>query len=316
MRKFFKILSVALVVSLFANPAHASFLGEVKDFITGVFVGSPMDDLTNNVVRLAELVNKSTSDMMKFGDMLLCSSLHGSAADISIGVGPLSIDFKVISISLWFSGAILYMVGFVLMMMSSYYLFDAAFNLSISIVLLPLALSLWPFAWTRDNLKKVVDSIVYYIGVFIFLPLGVLMAKEIAFTVVNNAFIDASGFDFMTAYREDKGDLLEDELGLFCMTFLKVLLCFIVAVRIIPLMAMDFCKYFFGESLVQTPIADRITDVAKSGMKQAKKGGKFAKDVGKHQLGNKINSLGNSIGGNIGGAIARLGTKIGTTRRN
>lgn len=315
MRKFLKILPIVLLVSFIPAQAHASLFDAIGEFVSGLFTQSPMDELSANILNLAQLVNKSTSDMMRFGDMLMCTSLHGSMAVVKISVGPLSLSLgHIISPCVWLSGAILYVVGFILLMMSSYYLFDAAFNLSISIVLLPLGLALWPFGWTRDKLKIIIDSIVYYVGVFIFLPLGILMAKEIAFAAVDEAFL-SSGFDFMTAYEEDKGELIEDNLGIFCLPFLKVLLCFIVASRVIPLMAMDFCKYFFGSALVGTPVADRIKDMAKSGAKQAKKAGKFGKDVAKHQAGNKISSIGGRMGGKTGAALAKFGQDMAKTRK-
>lgn len=67
-------------------------------------------------------------------------------------------------------------------------MFDVAFNLSLSIVLLPIALALWPFAWTRGKLKTVVESIAYYTGLFIFLPLGILIGAQLVVTIIEGAF--------------------------------------------------------------------------------------------------------------------------------
>ena len=40
---------------------------------------------------------------------------------------------------------------------ASFYMFDVAFNLSISIILLPLGIALWPFGWTKAKLKNIVS---------------------------------------------------------------------------------------------------------------------------------------------------------------
>lgn len=312
MKKLLRILPIVLIISFLPEKAHAGFLSIVAEFIIGLFANSPLNDLSNNIVKLAEMINKSTSEMMQFGDMLICSSLHGSAADVDIlGIA----SFKLFAPSIFLSGGILYILGFLIMLMTSFYLFDAAFNLAVSIVLLPLALALWPFGWTRDKLKIIISSIVYYVGLFIFLPLGVLMAKELAFTVVQEAFHSASEFDFMGAYENDQADLIEDELGIACLPFLKVLLCYVVAMRIIPLMAADFCKYFFGSAIGNSPIMQRLTQMSQSLMKQGKKAGKFGKDVLKHQTGNFINNHSGKHKSFLSATLGRFGRNMARTRR-
>lgn len=312
MKKFIYMLPLFLVITLMPEQAHAAgFLSVVVDFIAGLFSNSPLEELCDNIMKLAELINKSTSEMMRFGDMLMCSGLHGSAADIDLKF----ISFKLIAPSIYLSGAILYILGFLIMLMTSFYLFDAAFNLSISVILLPLALALWPFGWTRDKLKIVINSLLYYVGVFIFLPLGVLMAKELAFSVVEMAFKSSVGFSFQAAYEADQSDLIEDNLGIFCMPFLKVLLFYVVALRIIPLMAMDFCKYFFGGALVGSPMMDRITQAAKHLMRQGKKIGKTGKDIAKHQTGKAIENKGKRRGGFLGKVISQYGKNMARTHR-
>lgn len=302
MKKFIYIFPLFLVITLMPRQAHAAgFLSVVIDFIAGLFSKSPLEELCNNIVKLAELINKSTSEMMRFGDMLMCSGLHGSAADVDLGF----ISFKLFAPSIYFSGALLYILGFLIMLMTSFYLFDAAFNLSISVILLPLVLALWPFGWTRDKLKIVINSLLYYVGVFIFLPLGVLMAKELAFTVVEMAFKASAGFSFQAAYEADQSDLIEENLGIFCMPFLKVLLFYVVALRVIPMMAMEFCKYFFGSALVGSPMMDRITQAAQHLMKQGKKVGKFGKDIAKHQTGKKLEKAGNNLSDPSKGRLSR-----------
>ncbi len=317
MKKLLHILPVILVLSFLPGEAHAGILGIVAQFIVGLFTKSPLDELSRNIINIAQMINESTSQMMQFGDMLICSSLHGAAAEVDIlGV----VSYKLFAPSIFFSGSILYLLGFLILVMTSFYLFDAAFNLGVSIVLLPLGLALWPFGWTRDKLKIIISSIVYYTGLFIFLPLGVLMAKKLAFSIVQDTFVNGSDFDFMKAYLEDQSDLIEDNLGLFCMPFLKVLLFYVVALRIIPMMAADFCKYFFGSAIGGSPIMQRLTQMSQSLIKQGKKAGKFGKDIAKHQMGGFIANLG---GGNntrrhrgfFSSTFARYGRNMASTRR-
>lgn len=312
MKKIFHILPVILVLSFLPKDAHANLFSNIVNVIVGIFSQSPLDDLSSNIVKLAKMINDSTSEMMKFGDMLICSSLYGSAADVDIlGI----VSFKVFAPSIFLSGSILYVIGFLIMVMTSFYLFDAAFNLAVSIILLPLALALWPFGWTRDKLKMIISTIVYYVGLFIFLPLGVLMAKELAFTVVRDAFADTAEFSFIEAYNNDQSDLIKDKLGFWCLPFWKILLFYVLALRIIPLMAADFCKYFFDSAIGGSPIMQRLTQMSQSLMKQGKKAQKFGKDIAKHQLGSKIENYGKKHNNFIGAVLSRYGRNMARTRR-
>lgn len=313
MKKFLTILPIFLVVTFIPQQAHAAgFLNTAIDFVVGLFSKSPFEELCDNIVKLAQLINDSTAQMMKFGDMLMCSGLHGSAADVDI-LGIVSL--KLIAPSIFLSGLILYVIGFLIMLMTSFYLFDAAFNLSISVILLPLVLALWPFGWTRDKLQIVIKSIAYYIGIFIFLPLGILIAQMLAFTVVEQAFVSSTEFSFMEAYAQDQADLIEDNLGIFCITFLKVLLFYTVAIRIIPLLAQDYCNYFFGQALAGNPMLSQISNMGKKMLKQGKKVGKLGKDIAKHQTGKAIEGKGNKMGGFIGKAVAQYGKNMARTGR-
>lgn len=322
MKKLFYILPIFLTIVFMPTHAHADgLLTLVLDAIAGIFSNSPFQQLSDNIIKLAALVNWSISNMMKFGDMLMCSGLHGASANISLG--PVSVKF--ISFKIFFSGVVLYVVGFLVLLTSSFYLFDAAFNLSIAVILLPLVLALWPFGWTRDKLSGVIKSIVYYTGLFMFLPLGILIAKELIYTAVEKIFLDSAGYDLMEIYKNDQADLLEEHFSIFETGFITTVIFCIVALRIIPLFAADFCKYYFGSSLVGSPMLDRITEMGKHLMKQGKKAGKFGMDIAKHQSGNKVKDWGRNMSGYRGRAgwlvrpfgrvLSQYGKNMARTRR-
>lgn len=281
--------------------------------------GDVLNTLTWNISQMAYEINVSSSQMMKLADMLRCNSLHGEAATVKLEVKGISIySKKLIALDIFVSSIILYVLGFFIMMIASFYMFDIAFNLSIAIVLLPLGLALWPFAWTRSHLKKVVESILYYTGVFIFLPLGILISKSIIMTVINDAFSASSGgaFDFWSAFAEDKSDLIKDNLGIFTLPFLKVLVCYIVAIRLIPLMAGEFCEHFFGGSLIGSPISEKLSQaVSLVKSKTIDKVGKYATDVAKNQVGKKIEGMGNRKGNFAERFIAHYGKNMAKTKK-
>ena len=279
---------------------------------------SDLNRLQTNVVDMTKKIHKASSSMMKFGDMLICNAVHGEASYWSLDLGLISITVHLVCIDTLLSGVVFYVLGFFVMVVASFYLFDVAFNLTIAIVLLPIALALWPFAWTRDKLKKVVEGITYYTGIFIFLPLGIVISVTILKTVVDQSFA-RDGFNFMEAYTEDQSDLLRDNLGIFTIGFLAVLLCYIIALRLIPLMATEFCSHFFGGALAGehgSPLRDKLTQ-AKDVLKERTVGRatKYGKDVAKHQTGKAIESMGNAQGNFFQRTIARAGKTLAKTKK-
>ena len=282
------LLALSLPCSASALPG---FIGPPEMDVAGIKI-TAMDNLVDGVTNMADKINKASKEMMKIGDMLICNSLHGEAADVKLEVAGISIaKFKFISFDIFISGCVLYVLGFFIAVIASFYMFDVAFNLSLSIVLLPIALALWPFAWTRGKLKTVVESIAYYTGLFIFLPLGILIGAQLVVTIIEGAFTNSEGspIDIMTVFNEDKSDIIRDNLGVFTLTFLKVLVSYLVAMRIIPLMANEFCSHFFGGSLVGSPMSEKMTQaIAVANQKTIGKAAKFGKDVASHKIGKAI----------------------------
>lgn len=315
-KNYIYILLVFLTVYLWPFAVKADLLGEITvDYSRLESAREALIKLNDEIMKLTRDISNASSQMMKFGDMLLCNARYGAAAELNfsvIGIDIITLDF--IALDIYVSGLILFVIGFFIMMVATFYLFDIAFNLTICIALLPLALALWPFGITRDKLKLVIESILYYVGLFIFLPLGVLMAKTLIMTVVNDAF-SGSGFNFTEAFNQDQSDLIKDNLGLFSITFLKVLLCYIVALKIIPLMAGEFCEHFFGGALVGNPMNERMSEISKIAAKPFKKIGKYGKDVARHQIGKGIENKGKKSGGFMGRMMQRYGRQMAKTRR-
>lgn len=260
--------------------------------------GSNIGELITNITKMANEIHTSSSKMMKFGDMLICASLYGKAAEIDLII----IHPKIIDLSLFFVGGIFYILGFIVMLVASFYMFDVAFNLLISIILLPLGLALWMFSWTKDKITTVMNNIAYYTGLFIFLPLGILIGKEIVYAVIEEALSP----DIWTIYNNDQSDIIEAKLGLVQIPFLKILLSYIIAIKVIPLMADDFCTHFFGKALVGNPMKENMSQIATMIKKHTvDKAAKFAKDVAKHQTGKAIQKAGEKMGGDNAGLLSR-----------
>lgn len=319
-----KIFNLFFLVAIFLLSAHDAWALKSLhiSFNPGaLFGGDAMSQLVENITNMAESISEASAQMMKIADMLICNSLHGHAADVKIEICAFFICasfnlFKAIALDIFLSGLVLYIIGFFITLVTSFYMLDIAFNLSISILLLPLALALWPFGWTRDKLGIVIKSILYYTGLFIFLPLGILIAKELVVTVIEESFPPDSG-GIIEVFKEDKTDIIRDTFGLFTLSFLKILVAYIVALKIIPLMANDFCQHFFGSALLPDAIHQRMTQLGDTLKKKTiGKAGKFMKDVAKHQTGKAIEKMGDPNGGFLDRTIARFGKNVGKTKKD
>ena len=275
------ILSVYTLFTPVSSKAAAINVSQIS--YGNIAGGKSMQKLSDNIYKMAKSINKASSELMKFGDMLFCSSLHGKAADWDISVGSFDRTVRVVSFELFFSSCILIILGFIVSVIAAFYMFDVAFNLSISIVLLPLGIALWPFGWTKNKLKILIENIAYYVGVFIFLPLGVLVANTIVQQILSGVF--GSSSDLVEAFKNDQADLIEDKLALFSLSFLSVLLSYIVAIRIIPLFANEFCGHFFSGPVAGDPISARLTQLI-SGLKKRTIGrvAKYGQDVAVNQF--------------------------------
>lgn len=320
MSKYFLHFIFALFLVFAVAPEASAQIGMMgpPNITVGGQQITAMDNLVDGITNMTRMINDASKEMMKIGDLLICNSLHGEAATVKIGIEGFSVTLYLVALDIFISGCVLYVLGFFISIIASFYMFDIAFNLSLAIVLLPIVLALWPFAWTKGKLKIVVESIAYYTGLFIFLPLGILIGAELVVTIIQNAFTESNGspINIMQVFDEDKSDIIRDNLGVFTLTFLKVLVSYIVAMRIIPLMANEFCSHFFDGALVGSPMNEKMTQViALAKQKTIGKATKFGKDVMKHKVGKAIENKGKSRGGFMGGVMARYGKQLAKTKK-
>jgi len=320
-----KKILISFILSLFVicASAHQSQALTVDfDDITSLNfdqIGA-LTELTDNITTMAGQIYKGSSQMMKYADMLKCYAEHGKGAFYSINLLIFSISIHWIEPWTWLASLILLVIGFLIMMIASFYMFDISFNIAVSLFLLPLGLALWPFGWTRDKLKTVLENIVYYTGLFIFLPLGIAIATSLVTTVIDDTLARQTGTNgrsFAEIFKDGQSDILQKSFSIFSMGFYVLLMTYIVAMYIIPLMAGEFCSHFFGNALLGSPISDKITNFVKDQVSSAKnRAGKYAKDVAKHQVGSMIKNHSSARSSNfLSRVMHRYGSNMAKTKK-
>ena len=299
-----KILFISLFFIFFFNISDA------------IAASSALDTLVNNVMSLTRSLNVASSKLMLYGRMLWCNAMHGEGSYFHFKYEEIvNVTISIVDIYIVFSSMILYALGFCILLVASFYMFDVAFHISVAMVLLPLGFALYPFGWTKDKLKLVIEMILYYTGVFIFLPLGVKLGVELVNQVMAHGFSGGDNFNFEQALIDDDTEGIRNHFSIISLAFWGIFLCYIVAIRTIPLMADEFCKHFFGESLTGGGISQQINN----GIKKVKehtvdKAKQYAKDVAQHKIGKSIQERHAGKSGFINRAMARYGKQLADTR--
>lgn len=311
MRKNRILILLLLACCLISSPVYAAI------DMTSI---PALQDLSNYIEKMVRNIHEGASEMMKIADMLICNAIHGKTSYVTIstpGIGLASFSIHLVNPMFLICGAILYALGFLILVVASFYMFDVALNIAATLLLLPIGLALWPFGWTRDKLGIMIESIAYYTGLFIFLPLGILIGVEIVKDVASSAIRNNGGdVDLYTAFEEDNADALSAVFGIFSLGFLKILLCYVVALRIIPLMATEFCNHFFGSSLLGNPIHEKVAQFAQILKKQTiDRAGKHGKNIARAAAGNVIQQAGDRRGNFLDRSIYQYGKRVAKPKK-
>ena len=308
MKKYVTFIILLLIFSIISVSAIAE-----SSFIEDL---SALSSLREYIRQMVRNINDGAKEMMKIANMLICNSLHGTASywEGDLGVAG-TVKFHAIDPMFFLCGIILYILGFFILMVASFYMFDIALNISVTLLILPLGLALWPFGWTKDKLKPMIESVAYYTGLFIFLPLGILIGVKLVEGVAVEAIQNNGGgekdIDLYEAFETDNVDALTEVFGLSSFGFLKMLLCYVIALRVIPLMATEFCTHFFGEGLLGNSIHEAFNQFTQI-LKEQTVGrmGKYGKNAAKAKIGNKIKDAGDKNGNIVDRTFYRYGKNV------
>lgn len=120
-------------------------------------------DVMNRIMFFAQNLDKNVSTNLVIGHAMTCWSMNGGAWDFSL--------FKMVNLWLWFCGALIWFVGFMLTLGIGYYLLDISFKLGFAIMALPVVIGLWPFNVTKGKVTAVISIMLKAAGTFVFLAL-------------------------------------------------------------------------------------------------------------------------------------------------
>ena len=192
-------------------------------------------EVLNRVMLLAERLDKNVSTNLVIGHAVTCWSMKGGAWTF--------LKVRIINLWLWICGALIWFVGFMLTLGIGYYLLDISFKLGFSIMVLPVAIGLWPFNITKGTVTKVISIMLKAAGTFVFLGL----TTSYALAMISVALRDANVlFD-----NVEKGNAqwISETFAITGPYFLIILFAFLYSMKLISSTVSDYVNKFFADSV-------------------------------------------------------------------
>lgn len=231
-------------------------------------------DVMNRIMFFAQNLDKNVSTNLVIGHAMTCWSMNGGAWDFSL--------FKMVNLWLWFCGALIWFVGFMLTLGIGYYLLDISFKLGFAIMALPVVIGLWPFNVTKGKVTAVISIMLKAAGTFVFLALTTTYAL---------AMINVALRDVPTLFAKiEAGDAIwiSNTFDLTGPYFLIILFVYLYSMKLISSTVSDYVDKFFKDSVFggADPMHGKLTQMTDFAKQQAMRpvkwaGGKASEAAGK-----------------------------------
>ena len=221
-------------------------------------------DVMNRIMFFAQNLDKNVSTNLVIGHAMTCWSMNGGAWDFSL--------FKMVNLWLWFCGALIWFVGFMLTLGIGYYLLDISFKLGFAIMALPVVIGLWPFNVTKGKVTAVISIMLKAAGTFVFLALTTTYAL---------AMINVALRDVPTLFAKiEAGDAIwiSNTFNLTGPYFLIILFVYLYSMKLISSTVSDYVDKFFKDSVFggADPMHGKLTQMTDFAKQQAMRPVKWA----------------------------------------
>lgn len=301
---------ISVLVDYFINPflaagadmgtAYLSFGLPTPDNVEGMthsyrFEGNGAEAIIdpaviNKILDFAEGVSIKVSNNMVIGNALMCHSLDAF---------KLILGLRMIDLWLWLCGAIIWVIGFLLALFICYYLLDICFKIGFAIIMLPIAIGLWPFKATQGRVGTCFSIILRSSAIYAMLAVCVTLATILIDEVLK--------VDELFLYIEkDNIKAIDKKFSLFSKEFLLLCVGFLYAIKLIgkneTLVNKLFPDKIFGS---MSPIHGKLTSATAMVHNKAMKPFGLARDIATHQTGRAIRGVGKGIG-KVGGALGGM----------
>lgn len=249
----------------------------------------------DKILLVTEGISNKVASNMVIGNGLMC---------FADKVGYDLIVFTFPNIWLWLCGAVIWFVGFLLVMFVSYYLLDISFKIGFAIIIMPVVIGLWPFKVTSSRVSVCFSIILKSAATFAFLSLcatfSAVLIDQALFVPDPNSPDGGnhSGVEqLFSAFANDQVEYVSKLFSITGPTFLVFCICFFYAVKLIgknqTLVNRFFPDKMFGDVAPMHSAGTMVTDKLKG---MAMSPVNLAKDIAVH-------STGKAAGGVVKGAM-------------
>ncbi len=196
--------------------------------------------LLNNFSNSVQNISDNLISIQVLGDTLMCHAVYGDPWEATV-LGIHLFDWA--NIPIWLCGAIVYCFGFMLVLSVTFYIVDVSFKLGFSIIVLPIAIALWPFSWTKDKLMVCISVFLKSAGILVFLSITTAYAL--------NMLIEALGAlpPIMDALTHNKTTFVSETFSLTSGTFLLIVVVLIYGMKMIGSTIPDYVDKFFPDQM-------------------------------------------------------------------
>lgn len=314
-KKILTTIFLALALN-FALPVSSAYAGNFLESITSVasekyatcerLKNSPVkpfseagtsgggvipDEVLTSIFNTTKSISDSVMLISILGDTLMCHASHAAKNQVTI-CGIKLFDYP--DISIWLCGAIIYFFGFMLVISICFYVVDISFKLGFAIILLPVGIALWPFAWTKDKLVALISIFLKSAAIFAFL------AVTVAFTL-GMLSVSLGGLrNVFDAIQANNTDLIAETFTLDASTALLVLTSLAYGMKLIGTSVNEYANKFFpdkafGGASPMHHLSTQAMDFAKQKVVQPV--ASLAHDIAKTQAGKLTEGAGNLLQG-------------------
>lgn len=298
---------IAVLVDYFINPILAAGADLANTYLklglpipdsgaTNTYTYNGPDDIIDpavldKILAFTEGISIKMATNMAIGNGLMCHSLDAFSV----------MGFRIVDLWLWLCGAAMWVVGMLMSFFVSFYLLDIAFKIGFAIIMLPLAIGLWPFKPTTGRVGACFSIILKAAATYAMLAICATLS-----IILIDAVLDV---DQLFKYIEaDKVTEVSEMFSITESRFLVFCIAFLYAIRLVgknqQLINKLFPDRIFGDV---APMHEKMTGMTSMVKGQAMKPVGMARDIALHQTGRGLTGMAKGVGKGVGAAGKFIG---------
>lgn len=276
--------------------ADGSMLGNSVPTIPEIKYTGPTEimpkSVMNSMLGAMRAITNTVAENMVLGNAIMCYAglKNGGAWYIS------AFDIEIASITnffTWLQGAIIWVLGFMLLMSVGYYFIDISFKIGFAVLALPLVMGLWPFGITQDKLFVVISIIAKASACFAFMAVSTAFGMELVSQSLGGLEELYSNMETLDVgerhdgYHKTLRNAIEEKLEMFSISFLMILFSIMYFYKLVQSTCSDLVNKFFPDKAFgdSNPMHSGATMATSFVARPLKNAASLVGDIATHQVG-------------------------------